>query len=126
MKTKIDTIHAPKAIGPYSQGIAYTASKTLYVSGQTPIDPVTSKIPEFIEEQTEKCLLNIKAILEEAGSSMDDVMKTTVYLTNMEDFAKMNEIYAKFFKEPFPARVTVEVSRLPKNVDIEIDAVATF
>lgn len=126
MKKKIDTIHAPKALGPYSQGIAHMASKTLYVSGQTPIDPVTERIPESIEEQTERCLLNIKAILEEAGASMDDVMKITVYLTNMDDFAKMNGIYARFFKEPFPARVTVEVSRLPKNVNIEIDATATF
>lgn len=126
MKKKIDTIHAPKALGPYSQGIVNMTSKTLYVSGQTPIDPVTEGIPESIEEQTERCLLNIKAILEEAGSSMDDVMKITVYLTNMDDFAKMNEIYARFFKEPFPARVTVEVSRLPKNVNIEIDAIATL
>lgn len=126
MKKKIETIHAPKALGPYSQGIAYMATRTLYISGQTPIDPVTERIPESIKEQTERCLLNIKAIIEEAGATMDDVMKTTVYLTNMEDFDKMNGIYGSFFKEPFPARVTVEVCRLPKNVDVEIDATATF
>lgn len=126
MKKKIDTIHAPKAIGPYSQGIAHTSSKTLYISGQIPVDPVTGGIPESIEEQTERCLQNIKAILEEAGTSMDNVMKTTVYLTSMEDFVRMNGVYARFFKEPFPARVTVEVSRLPKNVNIEIDAIATY
>lgn len=124
MKKKIETIHAPKALGPYSQGIAHMTSKTLYVSGQIPIDPVTEGIPESIEEQTERCLLNIKAVLEEAGASMDDVVKTTVYLTSMDNFAKMNGIYARSFKEPFPARVAVEVSRLPKNVDVEIDAIA--
>ena len=124
MKKLINTTNAPSAIGPYAQAIKSTSSNTVYVSGQLPINPETSKMPDTIEKQTEQSLLNLKAIIEEAGSSLENVVKTTVYLNDMNDFNHMNEVYSKFFNQPFPARVAIEVSRLPRDAKVEIDAIA--
>ncbi|WP_462392210.1 Rid family detoxifying hydrolase, partial [Clostridium cadaveris] len=101
-KSAIATTKAPGAIGPYSQGI--TIGELVYTSGQLPINVETGAMPETIEEQTKQSLENVKAILEQSGSSMDKVIKTTVFLSDMNDFAKMNEIYSSFFTEPYPAR----------------------
>lgn len=120
----ISTTKAPGAIGPYSQGIQI--GEFIYTSGQIPIDPATGTFAEGgIKEQTRQSLQNIKAILEEAGSSMDKVVKTTVFLADMNDFADMNSVYAEFFSEPYPARSAVAVKTLPKNALIEIEIVAT-
>lgn len=118
------TQKAPQAIGPYSQSITSSAQKTIYVSGQLPLDPRTGTMPEGIEAQTERSIMNIKAILEDAGSSLANVVKTTVYLQDMNDFAAMNAVYGKYFPQPSPARATAEVSRLPKAARVEIEAVA--
>lgn len=123
MKKVISTTKAPGAIGPYSQGIH--TGNMIFVSGQIPLDPETGKFPETIEEMTRQSLTNIKNILEEAGSSMNNVVKTTVFLKDMNDFAAMNAVYATFFEEgSYPARSAVEVSRLPKDVKIEIEVIA--
>ena len=120
----ISTTKAPGAIGPYSQGIQI--GEFIYTSGQIPIDPATGAFAEGgIKEQTRQSLQNIQAILEEAGSSMDKVVKTTVFLADMNDFADMNSVYAEFFSEPYPARSAVAVKTLPKNALIEIEVVAT-
>lgn len=124
MKKQVTTANAPAAIGPYSQGIVSTESRTIYVSGQLPINPETGTMPEDVAAQTRQSLQNLKAILEEAGSTMSDVLKTTVYLKDMNTFGKMNEVYAEFFTEPFPARAAIEVARLPKDALVEIEAVA--
>jgi 2-iminobutanoate/2-iminopropanoate deaminase len=122
MKTVISTSKAPAAIGPYSQAIK--VGNLLYTSGQIPIDLATGNIVSGdIKEQTRQALSNIKAILEEAGLTMNNVVKTTVFLTNMEDFTEMNSIYAEFFSEPFPARSAVAVRTLPKGVLVEIEAI---
>jgi len=124
MRKRIRTDKAPAAIGPYSQGIA--AAGLVFVAGQIPIDPATGAFVEGgIEAQTERVLRNIKAILEEAGSSMDSIVKTTVYLADLSEFDAMNKVYGRYFEgsEP-PARATVQVSRLPKGALVEIDAVA--
>ncbi|MCX7919064.1 MAG: RidA family protein [bacterium] len=119
----IKTNHAPEAIGPYSQGIRI--GQFIYTSGQIPIDPKTNTIVGGgIKNQTKQVLENIKAVLAASGGTMQDVVKTTVYLTNMLDFAAMNEVYATYFTEPYPARTTVQVAKLPKDVAIEIDVVA--
>ncbi|HEY7180018.1 MAG TPA: RidA family protein [Blastocatellia bacterium] len=119
----IQTDRAPQAIGPYSQAIK--ANGFIFASGQIPLDPVTMKIVEGgVEEQTERVLDNLKAVLESAGSSLDRVVKTTVYLADMSEFAAMNEIYARYFGSTKPARATVQVARLPRDVKVEIDAVA--
>lgn len=122
MKKSISTSKAPQAIGPYSQGMSF--GDLIFTSGQIPVNPATSEIPSCISEQTRQALSNVSAILEAAGSSMNKVLKTVVYIKNMNDFAAMNEVYATFFQEPYPARTTVEVARLPKDVLIEIEAVA--
>lgn len=122
MKKAISTQNAPKAIGPYSQGVSF--GDLIFTSGQIPVNPATSEIPAGIKEQTKQVLSNISAVLEAAGSSMDKVLKTVVSIKDMNDFAAMNEVYASFFKEPFPARTTVEVARLPKDVLVEIEAIA--
>ncbi len=122
MKT-ISTNLAPKAIGPYSQAIK--VGNFVYTSGQLPIDPATGAFPEGgIKEQTRQSLSNVKAILEEAGLTMSDVVKTTVFLADMNDFADMNSVYAEFFCEPYPARSAVAVKTLPKNAMLEIEVVA--
>ncbi|MBE3592794.1 MAG: RidA family protein [Thermoanaerobacter sp.] len=123
MKTIINTDAAPKAIGPYSQAVMIDGF--LYTSGQIAIDPATGEfVEEGIEAQTERVLENIKAILEAAGMDLNNVIKTTVFVTNMGDFAKINEIYGKYFKDNPPARSLVEVKSLPKGALIEIEVVA--
>ncbi len=119
----IQTDRAPQAIGPYSQAIK--ANGFIFASGQIPLDPATMRIVEGgIEEQTGRVLENLKAVLEAAGSSLDRVVKTTVYLADMGEFAAMNEIYAKYFGATKPARATVQVARLPRDVKVEIEVVA--
>lgn len=123
-KQIINTENAPKAIGPYSQANAYNG--LIFVSGQLPVDPKTNQMVENdITKQTHRSLLNIKAILEQVGSCMDNILKTTVYLQNMSDFAKMNEVYATYFSEgSYPSRCAIEVGKLPKDALVEIDAIA--
>ena len=123
MKKVISTEKAPAAIGPYSQAIE--ANGFVYASGQLPIDPATGQFPEGgIQEQTRQSILNAQAILEEAGMSLDNVVKTTVFLADMNDFAAMNEVYASYFKAPFPARSAVAVKTLPKGAMVEIECIA--
>lgn len=121
-KKQLITSAAPGAIGPYSQGI--DTGKLVFVSGQIPADPSDGTFPEGIEKQTERALLNVKAVLETAGCAMDDVVKTTVLLKSMDDFAAMNSVYETFFSEPCPARAAYEVVRLPKDAMVEIEAIA--
>ena len=119
----ISTTNAPAAIGPYSQAIK--VSGLVFVSGQLPIDPATGAFAEGgIKELTRQSLTNMKAILEEAGTSMANVVKTTVFLADMNDFAAMNEVYAEFFAAPFPARSAVAVKTLPKGALVEIECIA--
>jgi len=123
MKEVISTANGPAAIGPYSQAIK--ANGFVFVCGQIPLDPVTNQlIAGDVRAQTERVLLNLKGILEAAGSSLDKAVKTGVFLKSMNDFAAMNETYAKFFTANHPARATVEVARLPKDVLVEIDVIA--
>ena len=123
MKTPISTTQAPAAIGPCSQAVE--AAGTVYVSGQLPIIPATGQFAEGgIKELTAQSLTNIKNILAEAGLTMADVVKTSVFLADMNDFAEMNEVYAQFFEAPFPARSAVAVKTLPKNARIEIECIA--
>ncbi|MBN1951674.1 MAG: RidA family protein [Bacteroidales bacterium] len=122
-KRVIHTSEAPSAIGPYSQAIEMNG--TFYVSGQIPMDPVSGEITgENISEQTQQVLKNLTSILTAAGYTLKDVVKTTCYLSEMINFPEMNEVYAGFFSEEPPARATVEVNRLPKDVMVEIDAIA--
>ena len=123
MKKVISTGKAPSAIGPYSQ--ATQVGNLVYTSGQIPIDPATGAFVEGgIKEQTRRSLLNVKAVLEEAGLTMGDVVKTTVFMADMNDFADMNSVYAEFFSEPYPARSAVAVKTLPKGALVEIEVVA--
>jgi 2-iminobutanoate/2-iminopropanoate deaminase len=123
MRNVISTPNAPKAIGPYSQAIR--ARGLVFISGQVAIDPATQQVIEGdVAAQTERVIKNILAILSSAESSLDQVVRTTVFLKNMNDFAAMNEVYGKFFNAAPPARSTVEVSRLPKDVLVEIDVIA--
>ena len=123
MKRVVATKKAPAAIGPYSQGII--TGNLIFTAGQIPIDPETGELVEHrIEIQTRRCLLNLKAILEEAGSGMEKIVKTTVFLSDMTNFVKMNEIYKEFFSDDFPARSAVQVARLPKDAMVEIEAIA--
>ena len=121
--TTISTPHAPAAIGPYSQAIRY--GQLLFTSGQIPLDPATGEIVGTdIQTQTHRVLQNLQALLESAGSSLDHVIKTTVFLVNMSDFQDMNEVYASYFKNATPARSTVAVAELPRKVQVEIECVA--
>ena len=123
MKDTIQTERAPKAIGPYSQAIR--AGGFLFASGQIPIDPQTGQfVAGGIREQTEQVLKNLSAVLQAAGSSLDQVVKTTVFLADMDEFTSMNEVYGKFFSENPPARATVEAARLPRDARVEIEAIA--
>lgn len=123
MVSTITTNAAPAAIGPYSQGIVY--GNFVCTSGQIPVNPADGTIPATIEEQAHQSLSNVKAVLEAAGASMDQVLKTTVFIKDMDTFAKVNEIYASYFNGPIlPARSCVEVAKLPKGVLIEIEAIA--
>ena len=123
MKERVQTDSAPKAIGPYSQAIK--SNGFVFASGQIPLDPATMQIVEGgIREQTERVMNNLGAVLQAAGSSLEHVVKTTVYLKDLTDFSEMNEVYGSFFRETPPARSTVEVARLPRDVRVEIDVVA--
>ena len=115
---------APSAIGPYSQAIV--SNNMLFTSGQIPVNPSTGEIPEGIEAQANQVFTNLKNLLEASGTSIDKVVKTTVFIQNMKDFATVNSIYDTYFKEPYPARSCVEVSKLPKNVLLEVEAIAEF
>ena len=122
MIKKISTDKAPAAIGPYSQAVVVNG--LIYTSGMIPVIPETGEIVKGIEAQAKQALTNVKSLLEAAGSGMDKVIKTTVFIKDMNDFAKVNEVYASFFTGDFPARSCVEVARLPKDVLIEMEAVA--
>ena len=123
MKIEIKTEHAPQAIGPYSQAIE--ANGFIFVSGQIPIDPASGELMMgTIEEQTRLALNNLKAVLKAGGSSFDKVVKCSVFLEDMDDFTQMNGVYAEFFNSPYPARAAVQVARLPKDVKVEIEAIA--
>ncbi len=116
------TARAPAAIGPYSQGIAF--GELIFVSGQTPLKEDGTLVAGSVTDQTEQCLKNILAVLQAGGVTMDAVVKTTVYMTDLGKFAEMNAVYSKRFRPPFPARATVQVSALPKGAGVEIDAIA--
>ena len=119
----INTTKAPAALGPYSQAIK--AGNTIYVSGQIPLVPETMEIiSDDVQEQTKQSLENVKAVLEAAGASLNDVVKASVFIKDMNDFAKINEIYATYFTDNKPARACVEVARLPKDVKVEIEVIA--
>lgn len=122
MKRIISSPLAPKAVGPYSQAVE--VGGTLYISGQLPINPATGKMAEGIEAQTARSLDNIRAILEEAGYTLDDVVKSTVLLANIGDFAAMNGVYAKYYTKDMPARVCYEVANLPMGALVEIETIA--
>ena len=122
MKNVISTDKAPAAIGPYSQAIEVNGM--VYTSGIIPVVPATGEIPEGSVAQAKQALTNLSHLLEAAGTSMANVVKTTVFIKEMNDFGKINEIYKKYFKEPFPARSCVEVARLPKDVLLEVEAIA--
>ncbi|MDC7219105.1 MAG: RidA family protein [Spirochaetales bacterium] len=123
MKKAIATKNAPGAIGPYSQGTL--SGDLVFVSGQIPLNPATGELAgEDIKTQTEQSLKNVKAVLEAAGCTMADVLKSSVFLKDMNMFADMNGVYSSFFEEPYPARAAVEVARLPKDVLVEIEVIA--
>jgi 2-iminobutanoate/2-iminopropanoate deaminase len=123
MKKIVSTEKSPKAIGPYSQAVIYDG--VAYLSGQIPLDPATGQlVGGDIAAQTERVLENLKALLGACGASLESVLKTTVYLKDMGDFPKMNEVYGRYFAQNPPARATVEASRLPRDVAIEVDAIA--
>lgn len=122
MKTVIKTDKAPAAIGPYSQAIEVNGM--VYTSGQIPVNPQTGEIPEGCVAQAQQALENLSNLLQAAGTSMDNVIKTTVFIKDMNDFAKINEVYATFFANDFPSRSCVEVARLPKDVLVEVEAIA--
>lgn len=122
LKTQISTASAPKAIGPYSQAIE--AGPYIFVSGQLPIDPGTGLMKEDIGEQTRQSIKNICAILSECGLTLANVVKTTVFMTDLSKFSDMNNVYAEYFSAPHPARSAVEVVRLPKNACVEIECIA--
>jgi len=121
-KHVISTKNAPGAIGPYSQAIQM--DRSIFVSGQLPVNPETGEIPEDIKEQTKQSLHNVKEILEEAGASLEDVVRVTVFLKDLSNFSKVNETYGEFFTENYPARCCVEVSKLPKDAGVEIEVMA--
>jgi len=125
MKKEVKTKKAPKAIGPYSQAIV--ANGFVFASGQIPIEPASGEINTgTIEEQTRLVLNNLNEVLKAAGSSLDKAVKCTVFLQDMNDFSRMNAVYSEFFKPPFPARAAVQVARLPKDVKVEIEAIASL
>jgi 2-iminobutanoate/2-iminopropanoate deaminase len=125
MKQSFSTDLAPKAIGPYSQAVR--VGDLLFLSGQVPLDPATGQLVEGdITAQTRRVMENLGAVLTSAGLSFAHVARTTIFLADMNDFAKVNEVYGAFFAEPFPARATVQVARLPRDARVEIDAIAAF
>lgn len=125
MKTAVSSPDAPKAIGPYSQAVR--TGQLLFVSGQVPLDPATGQIVAGdIAVQTRRVFDNLGAVLKAGGRSFADVVRTTVFLADMNDFAAVNEVYGTYFSEPYPARATVQVARLPKDARVEIDVIASF
>lgn len=123
----ISTPNAPAAVGPYSQAVVAQGSKLIFISGQIPLDPTSMSVTSGdVRTQTRQVLKNLLAVIQEAQASQNDVVKTTVYLKNMSDFAVVNEEYSKFFAEHKPARACVEVARLPKDVLVEIDAIVVI
>ncbi|MBK9294154.1 MAG: RidA family protein [Oligoflexia bacterium] len=125
MKTIIETTHAPKPVGPYSQAVK--VGQFLFCSGQIAIDPKTNQVLKgTVQEQAKLVMQNIAAVLNEAGCGFEKVIKTTIFLKKMDDFASVNEVYGTFFKQPYPARSTIEVSALPKGVDVEIEVTAVI
>ena len=125
MKQAVTSPDAPKAIGPYSQAVR--AGQLLFVSGQVPLDPATGQIVDGdIAAQTRRVFANLGAVLIAGGRTFADVVRTTVFLADMNDFAAVNAVYGEFFSEPYPARATVQVARLPKDARVEIDAIATY
>lgn len=125
MKETISTKNAPDAIGPYSQAVK--VGNLVFCSGQIPIDPATGEfVSEEVTEQTRQVLKNLSAVLEAAGSDLSNVVKTTVFLVDMDDFTQMNEVYAEFFSENKPARATVQAARLPRDTRVEIDCIAVI
>ena len=123
MRHAVSTDSAPKAIGPYSQAVK--AGNLVFVSGQIPIDPATGEfVPGDVKAQTDRVMRNLAAILEAAGTSMDAVVRCTVYLADMNDFAAMNEVYGSYFSQPAPARSTIQAVRLPKDARVEVDVIA--
>jgi 2-iminobutanoate/2-iminopropanoate deaminase len=125
MKTAISSPNAPKAIGPYSPAVR--AGQLLFVSGQVPLDPVTGQmVPGDVAAQARRVLDNLGALLRAANRSFADVVRTTIFLADMNDFAAVNEVYGQYFSEPYPARATVQVARLPKDARVEIDVIAAY
>lgn len=125
MRTEVQTDGAPGAIGPYSQAIR--AGRLLFISGQIPLDPITGVLVEGgIREQTRRVMRSLAAILDASDVSFDHVVRTTVFLADLRDFAEMNEVYASYFQEPAPARTTVQVAKLPKDARVEIDVIASL
>lgn len=125
VRQAVATDHAPKAIGPYSQAVK--AGNLVFVSGQIPIDPATGEfVPGDVRAQTDRVMRNLAAILEAAGTSLDAVVRCTVYLADMDDFAAMNEVYGSYFTQPAPARATIQAARLPKDARVEIDVIASI
>ena len=122
MKVKIESGNAPKAIGPYSQAVL--VDDTLYVSGNIPVNPATGDVADGIVNQSKQVFENMKAVLNEAGMGFENVVKTTAFLTDLSNFATFNEIYASYFVAPYPARSCVKVSKLPKNVLVEVECIA--
>lgn len=123
MKETVTTNNAPGAIGPYSQAIK--AGNLIFCSGQIPIDPVTGEfVSEVVSDQTDQVLKNLGEVLKAAGSNLENVVKTTVFLADMNDFAEMNEVYGRYFSENKPARATVQAARLPRDAKVEIDCIA--
>ncbi|MBK9608405.1 MAG: RidA family protein [Betaproteobacteria bacterium] len=123
-KQAIHTSAAPAALGTYSQGIR--AGQTIYLSGQLGLDPVTGNLREDIDAQIDQAFLNLRAVAEAGGATLDDAVKLTLYLTDLANFAKVNETMARYFTQPFPARATVQVSALPKGAGFEVEAVVVF
>jgi 2-iminobutanoate/2-iminopropanoate deaminase len=123
-KDIITTQDAPAAIGPYSQAVR--AGELLFVSGQLPVNPETGAMAQTVKEQAAQSLTNIKAILNEAGLGMEDIAKTTIFLADMNHFGVVNEVYSRFFAGNYPARSTVQVAKLPKDADVEIEAIAIY
>lgn len=124
-RISVESKNAPRAIGPYSQACRSEKGKTLYLSGQIPLDPQSGEIvPGDAARQAERCLENLKAVLEEAGLGMENVLRCTIYLTDLRNFAAVNEVYGRYFRPPYPARVTVQVAALPRGAAVEIDAIA--
>jgi 2-iminobutanoate/2-iminopropanoate deaminase len=125
MKHAVSSPDAPKAIGPYSQAVR--VGQLLFVSGQVPLDPVTGEmVAGDIAVQTRRVFENLGAVLKAGGRSFNDVVRTTVFLADMNDFAEVNKVYGTYFSEPYPARATVQVARLPKDARVEIDVIAAF